>query len=309
MPEIATPPPSVPVYLDGRLVPATAAALPVEDHGVLFGLGFYETFRTSGGRVHLWSYHRQRLGLACARAGISLPAHALANDEVRLRAVVGEMLQAFGAEDAVFRYTITAGTSNPSASGLSGDRFYPEPHELLMVRALPAPAPAGGIRLHVLNLRRDSGEWLPRPKSIACANVLLGAAELRQRGVEPGDEGVLLSREDRWVIETLRQNLAWIADGRLCYPDLSLGAIAGTGLAWVLDLGCPAVPRRAHVDELLQADAVLAINSVRGITPVREIRGQAGEVLRAGMASSENPFVTSLSRQWSEALDATARGA
>ncbi|ACB75634.1 aminotransferase class IV [Opitutus terrae] len=309
MPEVATPPPPAPVYLDGRLVPAAAAVLPADDHGVLFGLGFYETFRTSGGRPHLWSYHRQRLGLACARAGISLPSHALANDEERLRAVAGEMLKSFGVHDAVFRYTITAGTSNSSASGLSGDPLYAEPHELMTVRAAPAPPNAEGVRLHVLNLRRDSGEWLPRPKSIACANVLLGAAELRQRAAEPADEGLLLNREDRWVIETLRQNVAWISDGRLCYPDLALGAIAGTCLAWVLELGCPSAPRRAHVDELLQADAVLVMNSVRGITPVREIRGQAGEVLRAEIASHEDPFVTSLSRQWSEALDATARGA
>ena len=43
------------VYLNGQIVPAVGAGLPVDDHGVLFGAGFFETFRTSGGRPLLWS--------------------------------------------------------------------------------------------------------------------------------------------------------------------------------------------------------------------------------------------------------------
>lgn len=287
--------PTATVYFNGQLHRAAEARLPIDDRGVLFGLGFFESFRTRGGRPHHWIYHRRRLEAACATAGLVLPEEFLARDETRLRAAVAGLLHANGAADAVFRYTVTAGP----AGGL--------PAEFLVMRPLPQAAPEGGVALRVLSLRRDGGEWQPRPKSLNYANALLGAAELERRTAVASDEGLFLSR-DGFVVETPRQAIAWIAEGRLCYPDLALGSVAGTCLAWVLERASAAEPRCAPLGELLKAEAIFVLNAVRGITPVREVWDETDTRRLGEWDSVSHPIVGSLCRQWGEALAATAQG-
>lgn len=285
------------VFLNGEFLAATDARVSIADQGVLFGFGFFESFRTSGGRVHLWPLHRRRLEQACDVARLELPDWFLAKDEQRLNAAVNSLLCAAGAADAAFRYTVTGGPA--------GGR----PSEFLTMRPLPAAVEGEGICLRVLNLPRDNGEWLPRPKSLNYVNALVGARELALRTADASDEGLFLSRDDEYIVETARQNVVWLSDGEIRYPDPSIGALSGTCLTWLLGLGSAARPRRAHLDELLGAEAIVVVNSVRGITPVRQLRGKRDEILIDQLASRIHPLIVSLRRQWSEALDATASGA
>lgn len=277
---------------------ASEARLPIDDRGVLFGFGFFETFRTSGGRPHHWRFHRQRLERACATAQIAIPNSFLAADEHRLTQVIHQLLQRHGYKDAVFRYTVTAGADPKEAE--------PRPTEFLVARPLPAETPEEGICVRVLNQTRDNGEWVPRPKSLNYGNALLGSAELKRRANNAFDEGLFLSRDGAFIVETARQNIAWIADGRLCYPEPDLGAIAGTCLEWMLDLGVPNESRRAPLEALLSADAIMVTNSVRGVTPVNLVYDRDDRPLRVGLDSVNHPIVASLRRQWIEALEATA---
>jgi 4-amino-4-deoxychorismate lyase len=280
------------IYCNGEFLAAERVPLSIDDRGLLFGLGFFETFRTSGGQPHHWRYNRERLERACATAGMTLPRSFLAKDETKLVYAVQRLLREHQREDAVFRYTITGG---PAA-----------PVEMLTLRLLPPAMPAEGICLRVLNLSRDNGEWLPRPKSLNYANAWLGAQELQRRAADPSDEGLFLGREGGFLVETTRRNVAWITDGNLRYPDPSLGAVAGTCLAWLLDLGLPAEPARAKLDDLLTADAIVVMNAVRGVTPVQLLCDAQDAPLRSGIDSHEHPIVASLCRQWVEALEATA---
>jgi 4-amino-4-deoxychorismate lyase len=280
------------IYFNGDFLAADRVPLPVDDRGWLFGIGFFETFRTSGGRPHHWRYNRERLERACRTAGLTLPRSFLAADETKLDYAVRRLLREHQREDAVFRYTVTAGAAQPA--------------EMLTLRPLPPAAPGGGICLRVLTLSRDNGEWWPRPKSLNYANAWLGAQELARRAADPSDDGLFLSRDSGFVVETTRRNVAWIADGRLRYPDPSLGPVAGTCLAWLLDIGAPAEPMRGTLDDLLAADAIMVMNAVRGVTPVQLVCDAHDAPLRSGIDSHEHPIVASLCRQWVEALEATA---
>lgn len=282
------------LYLNGEFREVGDARLPLADQGVLFGFGFFESFRTSGGLPHRWDLHRRRLEHACAQSGLVLPSTFLAIDDQRLVNVIQTCLRQADLVDAAFRYTVTAGSADGS------------PNEFLTMRHLPPTPAEEGICLRVLNVARDNGEWVPRPKSLNYLNALLGSRELARRSTDPGDEGLFLSREGGYVVETARQNVAWIRDGRICYPDPAVGALAGTALAWLLELGCAAQPCYARLDEMLAADAIFLLNSVRGITPVREIRDTDDKVLITSLDSSAHPMVASLRRQWSDALKATA---
>lgn len=287
------------VYFSGRDVPIAEARVPISDHGVLYGIGFFETFRTSGGRPHAWPRHRRRLEAACRRAGIVLPATFLAGDEERMTAVIRRQLAARGLSEAVFRYTVTAGV--PSSSGL-----YEQPEEWLVQRPLPPAAAAEGVALRTLQLTRDNGEWLPRPKSLNYANSLLGARELDRRARRPDDEGLFTARDNGFVVEAVRQNLAWIEKGRVCYPDPDIGAVAGTCLQWVLERHPDAVPRRVKPRELASAESVMIMNAVRGVTPVARLWDADDREMIGQWHSAEHPIVIALREAWAEALRVTA---
>lgn len=282
------------VYFNGKLLLAQDARVAINDRAMLFGLGFFETFRTSGGRPHHWSFNLARLRRACAAAGLAVPEGFLARDEERLHEIVRQILATGGMSDAVFRYTLTGG----AASG--------QPAELLTMRPLPAEPSAQGVELRVLRTLRDNGEWLPRPKSLNYANALMGANELARRSRTDSDEGLFLSRAGSFVVETTRQSVAWVVDGELRFPDPAIGPVEGTCLAWALATGLPARAVRASVSELLRADGVLVLNAVRGVTPVRAIWNEDDRVALGVFESHAHPLVVSLRQQWRESLAATA---
>lgn len=283
-----------PAFLNGRIVAARDAQLPIGDRGLLYGFGFFETFRTSGGRPHHWSFNCARLARACEKATLVLPPTFLARDAARLRTVVGKLLSDVGWEDAVFRYTITAGIDG-------------HPSEFLTMRRLPDPSSAGGIRLRVLNLRRDNGEWIPRPKSLNYLNTMIGAREMLARRAAPADEGLFLSRADEFVVETVRQNIAWIIGDSIRVPDISLGAVEGTGLAWMQTRERAVEPARATLAEFLRAEAIFVLNSVRGITPVAEVWDTSDAVRLGVYSSASHPHVIALQQDWREALEQSAQ--
>lgn len=285
----------------GDRVPGAEASVPITDHGLAYGLGFFETFRTSGGRVHGWERHQRRLESACHRAGIELPGTFFARSEARRNEAVRAILAAQGLGDAAFRYTVTAGRPGPEGRYLA-------PEEILTWRPLPPAAAREGIDLRQLQLARDNGEWLPRPKSLNYANALLGANELARRAARVDDEGLFVSREQGFSVETTRQNLAWLERGRWFYPDPAIGAVAGTCLEWALSLLAGAEPRCLRPAELAGAEAVVVLNAVRGVTPVARLWNPTDERLLGEWRSHLVPGVAALREAWSEALRATARG-
>ena len=294
MSEPRQPEPVTAVFLDGEILPRTNAHVGLADAGLLYGMGFFETFRTSGGNPHHWSYNLDRLERACARIGLILPKRFLAHDQARLIDVVQRLLhQNHGEGDAVFRYTVTA-----------GDEVGPT--EFLTSRPLPPSPPRLGIALRVLQLRRDPGEWSPRPKSLNYTNALLGARELLARKAPSSDEGLFLSEREGLLVETPRQNLAWISDGCIQQPDASTGAVAGTCQAWLASLGFPLKSVRASPDDLRGAEAVFCLNSVRGITPVASLWNEDDTSCLREFRSAEHPWILALQMKWAESLAATA---
>ncbi len=286
------------VFFDGELMPAAEVRLPVGEHGGTPGFGFYESFRTSGGRPHLWPYHARRLGQACATAHIWLPEWFLGRDEAWLRTVVGRLLEANHLTEAAFRYTVTAGANLGAGGGSALESLRPRP--------LPAPAPRDGITLRVLKTPRDNGEWLPRPKSLNCVNLLLARQELEGRAADPDDDGLLLAREAGHVVETTRRSLAWVRHGCWYYPDPALGSIAGTCLAWLIESCGRAEPCRATAEELADAEAIVALGAVSGIVPVRALCGREDEVLVGSFGSCTHPLVITMQQRWAQALAVTA---
>ena len=235
------------VYLNGKIVSAEHAHVSALDQGFLYGVGFFETFRTSGGRPHHWSYNRERLGSSCTKAGLVLPETFLGRDESKLTHTVTDLLRLGEASEGVFRYTVSAGDGKALT-------------ELLTYRSLPSTTPIHGICMRVLRLRRDNGEWIPRPKSLNYLNATARRSRIAEQ--KPGSfRRRHLSFARRWNYRrdsaTKYRVDSW-AD-RIHVPDASLGGVAGTCLAWMQAQGHAIVPARIDLAGFLKAEAIFVV--------------------------------------------------
>ncbi|MDF2837014.1 MAG: aminotransferase class, partial [Paenibacillus sp.] len=148
------------------------AVISVYDHGFLYGLGLFETFRTYGGEPYLPERHLKRLLSGCAELGIPFGM-----DAAELRGRVRELLEANGLTDGYIRLTVSAGDGE---LGLPlGD--YERPTVLLLAKALPVvgdEALRRGKELRLLRTRRNSPEGNVRFKSLHYMNNIIAKREM-----------------------------------------------------------------------------------------------------------------------------------
>lgn len=174
--------------LDGRLVPAAQASIPVTDEGLLRGDGAFEVIRLYEGRLFALAEHLERL----ARTAQTLRLELSPPD---VRADVEALAEAAGPVDAAIRVLVTRG----------GRRIG-------LLEALKEHPPA---------LRLATVEYAPTRVLDQAKSLSYGANMLAHRlAVERGaDEALLVTPHGR-VLEGPTSAFFYVLDGRLCTPPL-----------------------------------------------------------------------------------------
>lgn len=244
-------------FVDGK----PQDSLSLQDRGLNYGHGLFETMRLSAGQLPLWTYHRQRLGIGADKLSISL-------DSTRLEAYLQQALEAFPA-DGMVKLLLTAGLGprgyrhqNPSSSYAL--QYFPLPRvtELKAVRlqrcqyALPHNAQLAGIK-HLNRL-----------------DQVLAAAELKD-----GFDGLLLDVEGK-VVEALSSNIFLFDGQNWLTPELDLCGVAGVMRRLLCEEIIPGLGQQVAIgpiemDSLINAQEVFLCNAVRGIQPVSELTALA----------------------------------
>ncbi|MFD0717157.1 aminotransferase class IV [Paenibacillus sp. GCM10027626] len=269
---------------NGSVVKAEEAVVSVFDHGFLYGMGLFETFRTYGGRPYLLERHLKRLGDGCRQLGIIYPAEDQSNIE-RLKEWIAQLMTANELEEAYIRLTITAGEAGlglPAAD-------YEAPNEVLLAKPLPSADPMlyqTGKQLALLNTRRNTPEGEVRLKSLHYMNNLLAKRELLQSGAAPGAEGLMLTGEG-WLAEGIVSNLFFARSGVIYTPAIQTGILPGITRERVIELARSeqrfAVEEGLYTwDDLLLADEVWLTTSIQELVPVTSLRHQDGTVTEIG---------------------------
>ncbi|CAH1226740.1 aminotransferase class IV [Paenibacillus sp. JJ-223] len=262
--------------LNGKVVPMAAAVVPVTDHGFLYGLGLFETFRTYQGVPFLLERHLERMAAGCRELGI--PFHVTAPE---VESWIRELMQANGLEEAYVRYTVSAGEA---PLGLPSSD-YGTPNHIVLAKALP-PASSElherGKMLQCLKLPRNTPEGAVRLKSLHYMNSILAKRELNGYGeAAHGAEGLQLTREG-YVAEGIVSNVFWIRSGVLYTPSIHTGILPGITRGMVLELaGGQNIPCEEGLyawDSLLEADEIFLTGSVAELVPVTSLRDPMGEV-------------------------------
>lgn len=266
--------------LNYSVVEAKNAVVSALDHGFLYGMGLFETFRTYKGVPFLLQRHLRRLASGCRQLGIPFEP-----DEVSLLKWIREVMERNGLEDAYIRYTITAGED---ILGLpAGD--YNQPNHLLYIKELPQHPPGlytEGKGLQLLKQRRNTPEGEVRFKSLHYMNNILAKRELAgYASAKAGAEGLMLTSQGE-VAEGIVSNVFFVSNDKLCTPDIRTGILPGITREMVLELaaeaGLPAEEGFFKWEQLLAADEVFLTNSVQEIVPVTKLWNDHRAVTMSG---------------------------
>jgi 4-amino-4-deoxychorismate lyase len=254
------------IAVNGCIIDEREAVVSVYDHGFLYGMGLFETFRTYGGRPFLLKEHLARLAAGLDEIGIrAVP------DADGIRELVGKLLAANGLTDAYIRLSVSAGAE---ALGLpSGD--YRSPNTIVYIKPLPPRDESvytDGKPIQLLALRRNSPEGMFRMKSFHYMNNILAKREMARYPWAGGAEGIFLDGRG-YLSEGIVSNLFWIKD-RTCFtPSEDTGLLPGITRRFVMKLaeaeGLRVEEGLYRWEDVLEADEAFLTNSIQEIVPVR----------------------------------------
>lgn len=221
--------------MDGRVIPATEASVPLLDDGVLRGDAVFETTLVHRGRTHALDAHLERMRRSAKIIGLRLPT---------LRGVVNDLLAAWGEHDGSLKLIVTRS---------------------LTVRGLLQPiSTPTSISLEPIEM--------PWATAISGAKTLSYAVNVwatRQAREAHADDAVVVS--SGIVHEMPTAAIAWVSDGTVFAPDPDLlpilASITLTELRKITDVTLGAYP----LDHLLGADESFVLSASRRLLPVHAI--------------------------------------
>jgi 4-amino-4-deoxychorismate lyase len=238
--------------------------LSLQDRGLHYGDGLFETIAVRGGKIEFWQRHMRRLAEGCRRLQIPVPGEGLLLEEARQ--LLNEQT------DAVLKIIITRG---PGGRGYrSPDQAQTTPTRLLAHYDLPV-YPDDGVALRLCATRLGLNPALAGIKHLNRLEQVLARSEWRNETVY---EGLMLDINDQ-VIEGTMSNLFFVKAGVLHTPDVSNCGVAGimrdviAGSAQQLDV--PLHVGHFTLDDLYAADELFICNSLIGLLPAHRLEQQS----------------------------------
>ncbi|VXC29078.1 Aminodeoxychorismate lyase [Arthrobacter sp. 9AX] len=273
-----------PAFPDGRLADASRPQLLVTDQGATRGDGIFETMLAAGGTVRKIQAHLDRLAGSAVALDLAIPSEAEWRRAVTTAVSAhraGHPAASAAEDELVVKLVVTRGPEGASA-----------PTSWVQVSPVGAAGRRQretGIDVILLDRGYDSDAAERAPWLLLGAKTLsyaVNMAALRYAHKQGADDVIFTSTDGR-VLEgptstVLMAHVGTSDDGttvkRLITPQLDSGILPGTSqgalfaaakaAGWELGYG-PLEPQ-----DLLDADAVWLISSVRMLAPVNRIDGK-----------------------------------
>jgi 4-amino-4-deoxychorismate lyase len=243
----------------------SSRSIGVDDRGLQYGDGLFETVAVRDGRPLLWDRHLARLLDGCARLAIRL------SDPRPLTAEVDARAREAGA--GVLKLILTRG------AGGRGYGYAPDMTPTIVLTRHPLPDyPAAnreqGVAVRWCAMRLSRQPRLAGLKHLNRLEQVLARAEWAQEYAE----GLMLDTAGN-VIEGTMSNLFVRHGYGWSTPDLGQCGVAGVMRGAVLDLaarlGIEVAIRDLTQEEVMAANGLFLTNSLIGLWPVRELAGRA----------------------------------
>ena len=255
------------VYVNGRIARAEDAAIPVYDHGFLYGEGVYETLRTYNRVPFLFDRHARRLRASAGYLQLSVPF----SDDELASWITDTMRAAEPIQEAYIRVLLTRGVGELTYDVQST----PVPSLVIIVKPLeepPARVYAEGIKVALVPiLRNHPGSVNPIIKSNNLLNNALAMQEANRRGAEEG----LMCNYRGELSECSQANFFLVRNGAALTPKNEAGLLEGLTRNFLFEVG-----QEAGVDvryetlfptDLQSADEAFITSTTRELSPVTQI--------------------------------------
>jgi len=255
------------VYVNGKIMPAAEAVVPVYDHGFLYGEGIYEVVRTYNGVVFLYDYHMRRLRQSAQLINLNVPFDdaTLAGWIEQTRAAAGEMKEAY------VRILLTRGVGetsyDPSAT--------PAPSLVIIVKPIENPperVDRDGIRICTVSILRNHPQSV---NPIIKSNNLLNNALAMQEALRKGGEEALLYNYRGEISECAQSNFFIVRNGVALTPRREAGLLEGITRGFLFEVADEVgVEMRRETllpKDLETADEAFITSTTREISPVVKI--------------------------------------
>jgi 4-amino-4-deoxychorismate lyase len=256
--------------VNGRL--GVTSGLSLDDRGLHYGDGLFETMLARDGAIVALSAHTQRLAEGCERLGIEPPTVSILSREI----------------DALLKQGVQKGTTSGvqvcklivTRAGSRGYRGNIGAHanRLLLLYSHALAAQPEQLTVRWCSTRLARNPLLAGMKHLNRLEQVLAQQEWQDTNIH---EGLMMDSDAELVCATAG-NVFAVIDETLCTPDLRFSGVRGTMRARVLsvarDTGIATQERSLRPSELSRASEVFVTNAVRGIRPVTALDAQRWDI-------------------------------
>lgn len=249
-------------------MPQADAVVPLNDRGLLYGDGLFETARVVNGRPFRLAQHLERLQRGADFLKIKLP---LSPKEIQKHAE--QLIEKNSLPEAVLRVMLTRG---PGERGYTPSATDDKPMLALTLHPLPPACHDESLQWSMVT----SKFHIPASDPISgfkTTNKLLNVlarADAHERGA---DEALLLNTNGE-VAESAGGNVFWVYQNRICTVPSGRGVLPGITRAVVLEicqsLGLETNKRVVKPQQLQKSEGIFVTQSILGIVPIAAFDGQ-----------------------------------
>ncbi len=236
------------LMLNGTVLPAEEAVLPVTDRALTHGLGLYETLKLVSGVPVFFEEHVARLDRGLVELGLERPY-----PRTEMAAQICTVSRESGIPDGACRVLVTAGSPGGAPNLLiqMDRRVFPD----RPLRVISYP----GVRVRA---------------QLKAMTVMQSYLAQRAATAAGADDAILVDEDGR-MFEGATSNMFLVRGGGLVTPPAEGAILPGVLRAKVEELGgahgLTVVEAFARVSDLRADDGMLLTSSVRGIVPVARV--------------------------------------
>lgn len=243
-------------WIDG----VAADRLALDDRGLQYGDGLFETVRIRAGKPRFLEAHLARLATGCERLRLPFTAFEA------LRGDIGQAM-AHATSPGLLKIIVTRGSARRRGYAIQGDEV---PRRI--VSWYPGPAfSAASLDLGFASFRIGDQPALAGLKHLNRLENVLAASESRAAGAF---DMILRGMDGRLVCGAMC-NLFMVHGDKVSTPAVDRAGVAGVMRGVVLrecpTLGIETQVRDLTLDDLHQASEVLVTNARIGVVPVRRV--------------------------------------
>lgn len=237
----------------------------VNDRGLRYGDGCFETMAVYNGKIPLWQRHMARLFEGCRRLAIRCEF-----DAADLAREANELVE--GREQGVLRLTVTRGSGGKGYAADPADAAN-RIMSLLPARRHPASYAVDGVKVLLCKTRLSSNPLLAGVKHLNRLEQVLA----RNEWVDEYAEGLLCDQQGN-VVEGTVTNLFLVHNDEVVTPKLEQCGVSGVMRAELIqrmtNLKIPVKEMHIDIGLLENCQEAFLTNAVVGVWPIATIDGR-----------------------------------